>query len=146
MKNLYIFLALMFTMSACGFQSDWDGDWSKCDVVVDDACVVGLNATIVSDAIRESRKTFGDGVDPSGYLIEVVQSRSQTPCGEGAIGCALLETKHIWIVLDPNNINIAMCPTWVLGHEFGHIAIVDGKHSSPLWLAWAIRHLEICGM
>jgi hypothetical protein len=139
-----LFLFLMFTLSACGNQPDWSGDWSECQQLVEGACIRGdISSQDVTRALAFSRQVFdtpdqpgASDLDIRGYIIEMVPTWRESGCSSFAGGCVSRERKHIWVIRDQPG---TICVVFILGHEFGHImrpTPEDDGHSACVWYVW----------
>lgn len=154
MKLTSIFFVVMFTLSACGIEPDWSGDWSECEQVVEDACIKGgIRSDDIYRALALSRSVFdtpdqpgATDIDIRGYIIEQVAEPKDTPCGFFAQACVSRLHKHIWVI--NYNDRLPPCMVHTLGHEFGHIARPspeDDMHATCVWYEWDINmRWKIC--
>jgi hypothetical protein len=133
----------LYALTAIGCADPiWNGDPSKCEHIVEGACINGLTITEVEIAAQLARKQFGP-LSFTGYLIEGVDE--VTPDGvEGCVrvvGCDNNHTMHIQV----KTLNQEWpCPLWILAHEFGHIALDDSNHHSWRWANWGEQIPVIC--
>jgi len=135
MKRL-ICLLYVATLTACNLPA-WDGDPAQCEAVVQNICVRGLPAQDVEAALVAATETFG-AFDASGFLVEGVVG--EFSCGSEPIANGCIDHNHKYIKV---SINSYQCPIWILGHEFGHLAIAGSDHSDIRWSYWYMRR-NIC--